>query len=91
MTVLGAILLVLACIWFGVAVAFWLFGRAGEQGLFFGMLGRGMSEKDSNAFVAKTLRHQRAEGRVAKVLWRAWPVALAALVAGLVLLASSKS
>jgi hypothetical protein len=52
------------------------------------MLGSGTSKADADAFVAKSLRHQRAQGSVGVVLSRGWPLALISLAVGIWLLAT---
>jgi hypothetical protein len=89
MKVVGVLLFVLPFVWVGLVISFWLIGRAGKQGLFIGMLGSGTSKNEADAFVGKSLQHQRGVGAFGQALWRGWPLAIASLGAGIWLLATN--
>lgn len=57
----------------------WLFGRAGDQGLFMGMLSPRAPKEEADAFVAKAICQQQRQGALGRALWRAWPLAVIAL------------
>ena len=87
MTILGLALLLLPAVWVGVVAAGWLFGRAADQGMYMGMASP--QDPDQQRSIKRGIGQQKAQGRLASVLLRWWPLALASSVAGVIVLVTS--
>lgn len=88
MTLLGLVLaVVLPAVWISIVITGLIFGRAADQGMFMGMVSpRDPHQQDS---IKKGLRQQRTQGRLASVLLPWWPLVLASVIAGVIVLVTS--